>query len=168
MIRRHGHGPGPSAGFTLVELILVLFLMGLAVSAVASGSPRLSDTLRLRQAGRQAASMLKTVRSLAVIRGIEIRCVYDPEEGNLRAEDDDGRVLKEASLPDGVDLELIRRRGRGPDAETRRVPDGPLDIARFFPDGSSSSGVFAFSRGQRQLFLVMEPLFGEARLAETL
>jgi type II secretion system protein H len=72
--------PGRLAGFTFIELLLVVLVLAIAAALVV---PALGDsaTTRLRQAGRLLAADLRYARSAAIARGSDPRLVvFDPHE----------------------------------------------------------------------------------------
>lgn len=71
------------AGFTLLELLVVLALAGIAAAAVAGGGQAYMDRSRYHQAVREVASQLSQARALCVQEGKTIAITYQPESRQL-------------------------------------------------------------------------------------
>ncbi len=116
---------GPRPGFTLVELLIVLILMGLLGSMVAvSVSSGLLKSKERRFVEDFVASM-KRARNSAIGKGRGVNFIID---GQKRAFGINGRKLKEIPKAIEISAEGI--------VELR---DGQYAVT-FYPDGSSSGG----------------------------
>ena len=75
----------PLAGFTLIELILVLVIIGFLTSLVA---PAITSTtgLRLKTTTKKVAAGLRFARSQAVISGSTYRATFDLDKGQVTVE----------------------------------------------------------------------------------
>jgi general secretion pathway protein H len=67
---------GPSGGFTLIETIVVLVILGLALGIVAGFLPRRNTTLQLSAATGQVTGALRLARSRAMAEGRPVP--FDP------------------------------------------------------------------------------------------
>ncbi|EMG39089.1 prepilin-type N-terminal cleavage/methylation domain-containing protein [Desulfocurvibacter africanus PCS] len=145
------------AGFTLLEVIVVVLIISLMAGAVAGMAYRQSDAFRLTLAGRQVYGFLRSARSFALLDERENPCLYDPETREL-TEQARGKRLR---LPDGVNLAWSESAGTAEPEEDR---EEGVPVARFYPDGSSDgSGVLLYA-GRRELRLSLDPVFGWVRL----
>jgi type II secretion system protein H len=122
------------AGFTLVELIIVLALLAV-VTAIAM--PSLSRSLHQRNLNDEAARLLAMTeygRDEAVSQGVPMTLWLDPKgqrfgvEAKLGYEGDAARVKQFALNPD-VHFE----------ADRPVTHDGVADVMEFAPDGALSS-----------------------------
>ena len=125
-------------GFTLLELIVVMLLMGIILGIAA---PDLRGTFRSRQGPDQATLLLgltKYARAQAVVEGRVYRLNLDPAAGGywLSALDSGnfaelGRDLGRRRIPpEGISVAL-----KGPDGT-------PLSHVQFYPDGRTDPAVF--------------------------
>jgi prepilin-type N-terminal cleavage/methylation domain-containing protein len=138
-------------GFTLLELIVVLFLAGLVVALVAPSFTGTLDSSRLRSGAAEVRSVFTLARTLAA-SGSKARTVaFDVQKGEFS-------VLGEARtyvLPEGVRIESARVGGAVVEKETFLV--------RFYPDGSAERAEIVVSSSTGGRFRVtVEPLTGIA------
>lgn len=134
------------AGFTLLEMLAVLVLLGLFLGLVTPILGRGSDAARLRGDTRGLATALATARGEAIVRGREATFVVDLDarvyglEGTV-----DGR------LDAGTRVDLLV-------GETE-VRDRRAAI-RFMPDGRSSGGEIRLGNGAGESVLRIDWLTG--------
>jgi prepilin-type N-terminal cleavage/methylation domain-containing protein len=140
-----------NAGFTLLELALVLVLAGLLVTFVV---PRLGliGSAALDASTRQLATRLRYLREDAARRSTWIRVVFDPRERSYQAEvlvqttsgpqfvADASPLYRRVRLPDSIGLD-VSGPGRTATGDGRPAailhPDGFADpIAIHLDDGS--------------------------------
>lgn len=130
----------PSAGFTLLELILVLVIAGIVMAVVLPNFQPAIASMQLRSATRDVASALRHVRGQAMARGRDAEFFLDVNQHVYRVS---GR-RKAFALPSSVKLTLFT-------AESELTGDGQGNI-RFFPDGSATGGrVTLETPGKKQL-----------------
>src|SRR5580704_17501457 len=67
------------AGFTLIEMVVVLTILGLALAIVAGFIPRRSTTLELATASEQVASILRLARARATTESRPVQVVTAPD-----------------------------------------------------------------------------------------
>ncbi len=157
------------SGFTLLELLIVLVLIGLTAAIAA---PRLSgthDKLPLGTAAKHLSALMRLARSNAVTRGHTVVVYADPETNRIvmaaaadRTHADPTHQNKEgASGP--VALIDPRHAYRLPPgiAVSRVVSEGGMRleddaIALFFPIGNSSGGqlVLTDAAGRRKTITI--------------
>jgi prepilin-type N-terminal cleavage/methylation domain-containing protein len=113
-------GPAPEAGFTLIELVLVLVLLAAAgAMAVPAVQPAL-ESVRAEAAARRTASFLDDARRRAVLerRVLVVRCRPDEERLVLLGAAAGEKVFQ---VPEGLAIASCR----------------PEEL-RYFPQGSAS------------------------------
>lgn len=71
------------AGFTLVELLVALALVGLMLALVPPSLGRLRDAIQYRDTVRAVLSDLRTARQTALIEGRETRFVVDTAQNRF-------------------------------------------------------------------------------------
>jgi general secretion pathway protein H len=138
-----------SAGFTLVELLVVMGIMGLVLAAVLAARPKTAGT-RVAVAARAVAATLQLARAQAMAGNAETVVRIDTEKNQF------GLAKSMHPLPRGMTVAMTV-------AETERVGDsGGL---RFYPDGQSSGGDIVLTLEGRTSRISVNWLTGEPRLS---
>ena len=122
-------------GVTLVELLVVLVVLGLALSIVAPFFSSGSLERAARRASWDVAAALRETRSGAITNNIETVFVLDPSTRIYRS----GRHAEPRALPPDLDVRVLA-------AESEVAPGGGAGV-RFFPDGSSTGGRITITAG---------------------
>ncbi len=145
------------AGFTLIEMIVVLAVLGLVAGLVlARGAPR-SAGLEMRAATGAVAQAMRVARTEAIMSNRPVTVVFDPRAGTLRV-----GARTPRSLPAGTAITVVTTAdlvGAGAGA--------PAGIA-FQPDGSSSGGRVELARGARHARVGVDWLTGRVTVADDL
>ncbi len=115
------------AGFTLIEMIVVLAVIGLMAGLVIGHGPMHSRTLTERGAVQAMASGLREARSRAVATNRPIEFAVDIEHKAFRVGDS-----PPTRLPPEFAMSMVSAAGQ-------RISDTAAAI-RFDPDGSSTGG----------------------------
>ena len=128
--------PG-AAGFTLLELLVVLAIAGLLVALVPAAVSAVVPGTKARTAAFDMASTLRDARNLAISQSTAVDVVFDLESASYAI-----AGSPSTDLPRGMALVIQERSGYV--SETRRVARHssndraePVTL-RFYPDGSSS------------------------------
>jgi len=139
--------PGLEAGFSLLELLVVLSIIGfvLTLAPAMLSAPRKS--MDARTSASALASDLRLTRMEAIVSG---------QERDIRLDIGHGRYElpwrhESKSLPTSVQMSFI-----GPQ---HNIKDQDALIA-FFPDGSSSGGAITLSGGKRSFTITSHWLTG--------
>ncbi len=137
-------------GFTLLELLIVLSIMGLVLAVVISHGPIRSQGLEMRAAAGAIAQSFRAARAQAIERSETVSVVIDPQLHSFAA--DRGGIHTLAA-----DVAMVLLPG---------TIAGPRDtgIVRFSPDGSASGGGVRLGRGARQVQIGVEWLTGRVRV----
>jgi general secretion pathway protein H len=143
---------GSETGYTLVELLVVLCVIGLVLTAVPVIVSTALPGARAKVAAQQFASDLRAARMGAILRGSETKVMIDPS-GNEYAIQPDGPVHR---LAVGLSITLIRPAARQQGAA----------YLSFYPDGSSSGGVVRVGSGQDPHLVTDHSLTGRIGIDE--
>jgi general secretion pathway protein H len=146
---RHGH----EAGFTLLELIVTLSILGLALALIVGYKPPWSSGLGLRGTAAELASGLRLTRSEAILRNQSTAFELDLAGHRYRV--GSGAVRQ---LPMQLKLALLTVTG-----EQHYAAQGAI---RFNPDGSSTGGRIEVADGARSIAVGVDWLSGRVSVAE--
>ncbi len=138
-----------AAGFTLVELLVVMGIVGLILAAVLAAKPR-TAAVRVAVAARAVAATLQLARAQAMASNAETVVRIDPERNQI------GLARSMHVLPRGMTVAMTV-------AETERVGDS--GGMRFYPDGQSSGGEIVLTLEGRVSRIAVDWLTGEPRLS---
>jgi len=164
--------PGPvtgrDRGFTLVEVMVVVLILGLMAGIML---PRLMRPLfasDIRLATRRLASLTALVRDRAVRTHRPYRLHYDRKKETLwvtyiapsgEERDDDGSLTTKQRWPGKVDLVEVRTQFQG------RRPEGSEEtlFTTFLPNGYVERTLLHVRGDGAKYTLVIEPLTGQVR-----
>jgi general secretion pathway protein H len=140
-----------SAGFTLLEMLVVLAILGLVVALALPTLRRPPANLRLEAATRTLASALRYSRAQAIARNADVILTIHADRKVFQSS-----VGSAIQLDQEISVEMIfaapERRG------------GAGGAIRFFPDGSSSGGDIVLTLDKRRTRISVNWLTGQARL----
>ncbi len=144
-------------GFTLLEFLLVLTIIGLAGAFIV---PRLGDldTRGFNVEVREATNLLNQARRNAIVSGNPATVSFLPE-----SEDEplDYRVpVFSAGVFEARDIELHFLDSAG----QRETVEEPLEVT-FFPEGGSTGGALLLLRGDRSASIEINPVTGRMETA---
>ncbi len=158
-------------GFTLLELSLVLFIIGLLVMVLL---PRFGDigSARLESSARRLAALVRYVNGEAAFNGHTYRIRYDlreqtyavqvlvPSRGATEFVADPSPMSQPVRLPSGITFADIRVSQAG------RMNAGQV-FTHFYPQGYVDPTVVHLRDQQARMMTVMiPPITGEARVYE--
>ena len=135
------------AGFTLLELLVVLVILVLSATAVMSIGRSSLESARVRSFMVEAEALFRDARTSAIENHVQTAVMIDVKGRRLSLEG--GRSL---AMPQGVSL----------DAKVAVPKDGGLPAVRFYPSGASSGGELAFTFRGRSYGLRINWLTGRA------
>jgi type II secretion system protein H len=132
-------------GFSLVEMIVVLVLIGLSVSLVTPSFSRLSKTIELKGAAQKISGILRYCRGEAVHKGRVYQIFFDSDLREVRVQRMESIEVKEESekreekafkktypLPSGINMREMK-------ISSPQYPS-ELPTIEFYPNGGSNGG----------------------------
>jgi prepilin-type N-terminal cleavage/methylation domain-containing protein len=146
-----------NSGFTLLELVLVILVMGLVLAVSYPALSRGSASIHLQGVGRDILSTFRYAREKAITGQMGIQLVASREKQNLILADEFGAGNRSYTLPRDVSIQRLSLAGRV-------ITDGPL-VIRFSPNGSSDNAeILVQSISGAALRIVSDPITGGARI----
>ena len=142
---------GGEAGFTLIEVIVVLVIIALAIGAVAERGPPTSPAMEARGAARLVEGALRLARSEAVAGNREVAFTLDVVRHGFRVGEGAWRAL-----PGVVTLRMDAVEEGGA-AEAGRIV--------FAPDGGSTGGRVRVGGGGLVVDVAVDWLSGRVTVA---
>ncbi len=159
-------GTSTEAGFTLIELTLVIALLGLLLGLVVPRLPAIGEN-RLEASARRIAGMVRYLYNEAALSGFEHRLRFDLDNNALggRMLDEDGRLVtvsnsgRDHTLSSSVDIVDVSVPGKN------KISSGEVS-SRFLPIGWMDETVIHLKSDDRTLTLHMQPLTGATDIHE--
>lgn len=145
-------GVRPAPGFTLIELVVVLAILGLAYALVPPLFSGARASAELKGATRQLAAGLRQARNYAVTRRTEAVFTLDVEKRDFTVSGD-ARTYR---LPRQLQLKLVT-------SQNEVVGDKQASI-RFYADGSSNGGRITLGSGESSLEIDVNWLTGHVAI----
>jgi general secretion pathway protein H len=140
-------------GFTLLEMLAVILLIGIAAAAVSVSVTQGLAGARVRAASSELAGALRATRAQAIVRAQEQNFDVDTRANSYR-----NVKQRDVSLPKGLRVSITSAKEDQPNEHTGRI--------RFFPDGSSTGGRITLQSGTRQWHVNVSWLTGEVRVVD--
>lgn len=143
-----------AAGFTLLELLVVLVIASLVLTMTAVFLAGGTKTATLKSAAREIASAVRITQSEAIKRNREVVFVLDVEARQYTVGDN----FRRGELPRNLTLELFTTQGE-------RLDETKAGI-RFFPDGSSTGGKITVANATHSYDVLINWLTGRVAIRE--
>jgi len=144
--------PGPANGFTLIEILVVVAIIGVVMGVLIGRGPVRSHGLETRAAAGALAQALRAARAQAIATDHDVTVLIDP--------------VRHVFAADNSPVSQI-------DPKTALVVQqpalmGPGEAARilFSADGSSTGGNILLGTGKRRLEISVEWLTGKVSVAD--
>lgn len=140
-------------GFTLIEMLIVLSILGLTLALIAGHGPMRSAGLGMHSAAGRVADTLRLARTRAIALNRRTRFLLDPARHGFQL---DGGPAQ--ALPTQLAVLIVPTGGL-----PRRDRIGGIS---FLPDGSSSGGSIELGDGQRRTLINVDWLTGRITVAD--
>ncbi|MHB8448044.1 MAG: GspH/FimT family pseudopilin [Rudaea sp.] len=124
-------------GFTLIELVAVIVLIGIALSVVSLSFSKSMSSAKIQAATRDLVAALRYTRGQAIVTGKQAALDLDIQSDTYQAP---GRPI--VKLPKDMRMVLLTA-----DSEQTSATSGRI---RFFPDGASTGGHISVRLGERE------------------
>jgi type II secretion system protein H len=144
-------------GFSLLELVIVLLIIGLAAGLSYPSLRRGTTALHLRATGRAVLNYLRYAREKSVTEQKEVTVTIDRSAQTVALSDTAGEEQKVLTLPDDVKIVEMR-------SIEREITDGPL-VTRFLPNGSAENAEIVLKADNGgEIHLIVDPITGGSRM----
>jgi general secretion pathway protein H len=143
-----------TAGFTLLEVIVVLTIGAIIYAVILSGPFGKASAADLKAAARSLASGLRTAQTTAMATRRDALLTLDMESREYLSTGEE----QTHRLPGNIDIQLYT-------AQTEVTSDKRGSI-RFYPDGSSTGGRITVASGERKYLVNVDWLTGRVSIDE--
>jgi general secretion pathway protein H len=142
------------AGFTILEIIMVLVLAAVIYSVLLAVPMRGASMADLKAAARTLASGLRQAQTMAMVTRQDAVLSLDLDAREFVMPGD----TESRRLPDGIDLKLYTAQSE--------VSSDRKGAIRFYPDGSSTGGRITVSAGERKYLVDVDWLTGRVSIGD--
>lgn len=143
-----------AAGFTLLELLIVLTIVGIAFAALSGYLFADRSTLSLQSASQELAGVLRRARGQALAQNIETAVFLDLKARRFGMEGG-GETW---DLPENTEVQFL--------TALEELSSDSRGVIRFFPDGSSTGGGVTLRSGNRTNTVQVRWLTGQVSVAD--
>ena len=148
-------------GFTLLELIVVLTVLGLGIVLVYPSFGRMSQGVELKAAAKKVSAILRYYRSEAVQKGKVFQVVFDVDTREIRVRPVEAEENKEEGekseekisgekekylLPEGIQVKEMK-------IPASQYPS-EYPVIEFYPNGGSNGGSFLIERENSKAYRI--------------
>jgi general secretion pathway protein H len=143
----------PADGFTLLELLVVLVILGLTVTLAVPMFARAMPGVEAKAAARDVAAMLRAAHSLAIVANREVTVAVDIDRRTVELTGARSRTIGK-----GIGIGLF--------TAAEELIDRGAGRIRFYPDGTSTGGRVRLSAGQRNYDVIVNWISGSVTIHE--
>ena len=148
---------GKPDGVTLIELVMVMLIIGLALAVSFPSLSRGTSAFHLRAAARDVLNTLRYAREKAITEQVSMRITVDPKEQKVILTDDVGDGARVYTPPHDVRIQQVFLGGQ-------EVRDEPL-VIRFMTNGSCPEAQIVLTSDKGGVVrVVTDPISGGARV----
>jgi general secretion pathway protein H len=148
-LRQPGYILSSAAGFTLIELIIVITIMTVVLGMAPLYFAKMLPSARLKATAGDIASTIKTARSMALFKGRDETVTLDMDRRWYGIQ---GRGGKD--IPEGIELVVI-------DPFYGEIGKGTYNFT-FGGAGQTQGGSLILKRGKRSVTIDIDPVVGAA------
>jgi len=145
--------PGAEAGFTLIELIVVIAVMGLMIAMISSRNAPVSPATHARAAAREIAGAMRSARTEAIMTNRSVAFTVDAAGNRYWW----GKRQAQLLSPD-LRVALMTHR--------EQMVNDAMGNVRFDPDGGCTGGRVAIAGGDRTWWVGVDWLSGRVSVVE--
>ena len=142
-----------TSGFTLIELVAVVALIGIALSVISLSFSKSMSSAKVQAASRDLVAALRYTRGQAIVKGKQTALDLDMQNNTFQAP---GRPLMK--LPAEMHMTLLTAESEQTSKTSGRI--------RFFADGASTGGHVSIFAGQREWRVNVSWLTGQVTREE--
>src|SRR5262245_10336179 len=142
------------SGFTLMEVIIVLTIIGLATALIVANGTQVSPAVHARAAAQAISGALRSARSEAVMSNRSVAFTLDLANRTYQWGKAPGQTL-----PSDLRLALLT-------SQDLLAPTGSVGRIRFDPDGGSSGGRVTIEGGGVVWWVGIDWLSGRVSIEE--
>ena len=139
--------------FTLMEMLAVIILIGIAAAAVSISVTQGLASARVNAAAGELSGALRATRTQAIVHGQQRVFQVDVPAGTYRGADQ-----RDIRLPNGLQMAVT--------SATTDQSGRSIARIRFFPDGSSTGGRITLTSGKREWHINVSWLTGAITVVE--
>ena len=150
MTSRTGKRAGAN-GFTLLELLIVLAILGLTITLAVPLFARAMPGVEAKAAARDVAAMLRAAHSQAIAGNREVTVAVDLERRTVEL-----AGARSQTIAAGIGIGLY--------TAAEELIDKGAGRIRFYPDGTSTGGRVRFSAGDRKYDVIVDWISGNVKI----
>lgn len=166
---RNGHRVGKSGGFTLIELILVMLILGLSAMIAVPALAPFSRGRKLNDSAGQLLALTRFAQDKAMAEGASVRLTIDAQAGVFAVEMDGpsgyqaitSGVAKSFGVGDGVTLAWEGQSDAANQGYIQFDADGGHDVATVKVSGSDGRTLYLGTSGPTESFRIVTNAGGE-------
>lgn len=144
-------------GFTLLELMVVIFIISLIAAVSYPALSRGTASFHLKATGRDIMNTFRFARDKAITEQTGIQIVIDKEKQEIALSDNLGENIRKYLLPHDIKIKRMA-------LADREVLEGSF-VIHFWPNGNSENAQVLLSSDAGSLLrIISDPLSGGARI----
>lgn len=145
--------PAFKAGFTLIEMLVVVAVLGMAMGLVATSAPMRSHAIEMQAVVEQVANAARLAHAQAITSNRAVYLTLDVHAHSLRVD-----KIPPTLLPATMRVTMTAVSGDS--------VGGPLTVIRFNPDGSTTGGRIELAEGSRRAMVGVNWLTGRVNAVQ--